>query len=176
MSKQSFITIIEDDLDDAEQAVVNGAKASLNYLDQVYVTDIKPGLQDAYAKTIALIENNGGPLLMQLAQDAVALLVGTPWSVVTAKIVTDATAAGVTFVKGEEAIAASTALQIQQNLKAQSDLAAAPQVQVDPPAQDPNAAQTGTTASAAAQDVGVNPVDASAANPAPKPPAEDEAG
>lgn len=59
----SFVTIIEQDAVEVEQAVVAGAKACLNYVDNVIVTDLIPALEAALLAAIK-----------ELGQEAVAAL------------------------------------------------------------------------------------------------------
>lgn len=62
----SFLTVIEQDALDVEQAVVSGLKTAVTYVDNVVVTDILPVLE---TQLLAAIE--------KLGQEAVAALLGS---------------------------------------------------------------------------------------------------
>lgn len=59
----SFWTVIKQDASEVENAVVNGAKTVLGYVDNVLVMDIEPALE-------AVLKN----AIEKLGQEAVALL------------------------------------------------------------------------------------------------------
>lgn len=61
----SFWTVVKQDASDVENAVVNGLKTGLHYVDNVVVTDILPVLE---TQLLAAIE--------KLGQEAVAALLG----------------------------------------------------------------------------------------------------
>ena len=62
----SFLTVVEQDADAIENAVVDGLKSAVTYVDNVVVTDILPVLEQSL---LAAIE--------KLGQEAVAALLGT---------------------------------------------------------------------------------------------------
>jgi hypothetical protein len=49
----SFWTVVEQDATEVENAVVAGAKTCLDYVDNVFVTEIEPALETALKAAIA---------------------------------------------------------------------------------------------------------------------------
>lgn len=51
----SFLTVLEQDATDVENAVVDGAKTVLNYIDKVLVTELLPAVSQALLAAIEKI-------------------------------------------------------------------------------------------------------------------------
>lgn len=62
----SFLTVLEQDIQVVEKAVVSGAKTVLNYIDNVVVVDLIPELETALQNAIKA-----------LGQEAIALLLSS---------------------------------------------------------------------------------------------------
>ena len=62
----SFLTVLEQDATDVENAVVSGLKTGLNYVDNVVVTELLPALETALNAAIG-----------KLGQEAVAAILNT---------------------------------------------------------------------------------------------------
>lgn len=119
MTAQSFFATIAAEATAVEQDVVAGVKTAIAYVDNVIVTDIEPALAVAFSAALALIENNGGTLLLTAAQDVVnGIADGTSLADIGTQVLTAAKAAGATTVAAEEALAAQTAVTIAQAVKA----------------------------------------------------------
>lgn len=118
MTIQSFFVKVGTEIETEASNVLTAAKADINAIEGVFVADVEPAIESGLSATYDLLKRNGGQLLMTAAVDALGLLTGSSWAVVAAQVVTAAKAAGAVFVAGEEQLAASTAMQIQQNLQA----------------------------------------------------------
>jgi hypothetical protein len=89
-------------------------------VETVYTDDVKPAL----AAAEALIQRNGGQLLITEAIAALGGLATGNWSAVVTTLVANAEAAGATTLAEEKQLAGSTALQVAQALKAQQQTTA----------------------------------------------------
>lgn len=114
----AFIVTAEAELSTIEQDVVDGAKAALNYVDNVLTTDIDPALLAAWN----LIKRNGGALLLAAATNVLPSLAAGQWGTAVTNLIADAKAAGAETLSNEEQLAASTALQITQAAQAMATL------------------------------------------------------
>jgi hypothetical protein len=95
---------------EAEDFVVKEANEVENFIDGVFVDDVKPFFNNA----LALVERNGGALLFSAAANVVGGLVTGNWGSVVAQVISTAKAAGAQTLEQEEQLAASTALQLVQ--------------------------------------------------------------
>ena len=101
----------------AETAIVNEAEAIGTAIKNEFApvaTAVVADVKSALSSTEALIERNGGQLLMSEALAAVQGLVTGNWSAVVTTLVANAKAAGAATVAQEEQLAGSAALQIAQ--------------------------------------------------------------
>lgn len=94
----------------AEDAIVADAEVVGGFLSGIFTDEVEPFFKNA----LALVERNGGALLIKAAGDALPALVSGKWGVSVTQIIADAKAAGAALIPQEEQLAASTALQIVQ--------------------------------------------------------------
>ena len=107
-----IVNIAEGAYEDIKTAVESlGSK--LEPVEVTVVTEVKTAVSSAEA----IIERNGGQLLMSIALAALDGLATGNWSSVVATVVSDAKAAGATTIAAEEQLAGSTALQVAQVVK-----------------------------------------------------------
>lgn len=123
----NFIVNIAEGAYDDVKAALAAVGAELAPVEVTVVSDVKAGLSTAEA----LIERNGGQLLISEALAALDGLVTGNWSAVVATLIANAKAAGATTIASEEQLAGSTALQIAQVVKT---LQVPPTVTPDAPA------------------------------------------
>lgn len=62
----SFLTVVEQDATDIENAVVSGLKTAVTYVDNVFVTEIEPALLQAFMAALKV-----------LGQDAIAAVLAS---------------------------------------------------------------------------------------------------
>ena len=156
------------------QGVVTTFDEAWGAVAHIFSNDVEPFLK----QTAALIERNGGSLLLEIATQAVPDIATENWTVLTAQIVSDVKAAGAPTLAAEEQLAASTALQMAQNVAAAltatanaiASTTAAPAV--TPPPAEPESTSTSTPAAEPAADPnapGTSATDASASTPSQTP-------
>lgn len=100
------------------KSIVNGFKTTAedawNDFQHLFTNEVEPFLK----QSALLIEQNGGTLLLKIAQDALPLLASNKFGEVVQVILSDAKAAGIVTIAELEQLAAATALQFAQNLDA----------------------------------------------------------
>lgn len=100
------------------KSIINGFKTTFddawNDFQHLFTDDVEPFLK----ASAALIERNGGSLLLKIAQDALPLFQEQKFGDVVTVILADIKAAGIATVQAEEQLAAATALQFAQNASA----------------------------------------------------------
>lgn len=111
----NFIVNIAEGAYDDVKNFLDGVGAEIKPIEATVVTDLKAGLSTAEA----LIERNGGQLLISEALAALDGLATGNWSAVVTTLVANAKAAGAETLAAEEQLAGSTALQIAQVIKSQ---------------------------------------------------------
>ncbi len=112
-----------EDVKAALASVGHAFEPAVDEVETVYTDDVKPALDAAEA----LIQRNGGQLLITEAIAALTGLATGNWSAVVTTLVSNAEAAGAATVAEEKQLAGSTALQIAQALQAtQADVAPTP--------------------------------------------------
>lgn len=116
----SFFVILKKDAELLEQEVLAAAKIGIQYIEKVFVQDVEPALAVAFSAAVDIVTRNGGALLLTAAEDAIGALSGTGATLetVVAQILTAAKAAGAATIAAEEQLAARTALQLAQAVKA----------------------------------------------------------
>lgn len=111
----NFVINIAEGAYDAVKSALASLGTELQPVEVAAVTDFKA----AVATTEALLERNGGQLLLSEALAVVEGVATGNWSATVTTLVANAKAAGAETLTAEEQLAGSTALQIAQVIKAQ---------------------------------------------------------
>lgn len=130
------------------QGVVNTFDDAWGAVSHIFSNDVEPFLK----ASVALIERNGGSLLLTIASQAVPDIATGNWTALTVQIVADLKAAGAATVAAEEQLAASTALQMAQATAAALASAGKAAPATTPPADAPVAPSAVPVAEGSASD------------------------